>query len=225
VHAGSNPHKVAPSATLPPTSTGILTLGALTTTANTTLALNLITPDTNDALNITTTNGLTLNGGTLQIANVPNTPASLGNYKINQNPGNIQGTGLSSLTLPATQNNINYSLDLITNPGYITLHRGFLGDANDDGLVNFADFVQLSNHYGQSNQGWQGADFNNDHTTNFADFVILSNNYGQSITGSNFTATPEDLAAMNAFAAADIPEPASLAILLLASPLLLRRRH
>jgi autotransporter-associated beta strand protein len=229
VIAGSSAHTIAPSATLPSTTSTRLTLGALTTTSNTTLAFNLITPGTNDALTITSTDGLTLNGGQLQVANVPNTASSLGTYKIIQYTGAIQGTGLSSLTAPATQNNITYSLNTTTDGtnNFITLHRGYLGDANDDGTVNFADFVQLSNHYGQSDQGWSAADFNNDHTTNFADFVILSNHYGESITGQGFTATPDELAAINAFATTptSAPEPASLALLLLAAPTLLVRRR
>ena len=38
------------------------------------------------------------------------------------------------------------TLDLSHTPGYIDIHRGYLGDANDDGTVNFSDFVALSNN-------------------------------------------------------------------------------
>jgi hypothetical protein len=224
--AGTAAHTIAPSAGQSPSTTGTLTASKLTTNANTALAFNLVTPDTNDALNITTTNGLTLGGGQVQIANAPNTAASLGYYKIIQYAGAIQGTGLDSLTLPAIANNIAYTLDTSTTPNFITLHRGYLGDTNDDGTVNFADFVALSNNYGQNNTSWLTGDFNNDHTTNFADFVLLSNHYGQSIAGNAFIATPDELAAMNAFAAANaVPEPASLALLAVGALALLTRKR
>jgi len=224
--AGAAPHTIAPSATLPATSTGTLTLGSLTTNANTTLALNLLTPGTNDALNITTNNGLNLSGGKIQIANVPSNAASLGYYKIIQYAGAIQGTGLSSLSPPAAVGSITYSLDATKNPGFITLHRGFLGDANDDGAVTFADFVQLSNNFGQSNTGWSGGDFNNDDVTNFADFVELSNNFGLSISGGAFTATPDQLAEMSSFmsSGSPVPEPASLLLLVPALMLIARKK-
>jgi hypothetical protein len=57
------------------------------------------------------------------------------------------------------------------------------GDANGDGVVNFADFVNLSNHYGQFG-GWSEGDFNGDWTVNFADFVAMSNHYGMTFDGT-----------------------------------------
>jgi hypothetical protein len=99
------------------------------------------------------------------------------------------------------------------------------GDANRDGVVNFADFTALSNHYGQSNAGWTGGDFNADGAVNFADFTLLSNNYGRSTTGgSSFVATPDELAALSAFGATTVPEPASLALLAAGGLMLLKRR-
>jgi hypothetical protein len=157
--------------------------------------------------------GLTLNGGTVQVANASSGSGPLGFYRIIQYAGEIQGSGVSSLVLPATQDNIAYTLDTTEDPGFIDLHRGFLGDANDDGTVNFADFVLLSNNYSLADKGWDGGDFNNDGLTNFADFVVLSNHYGLSIDGAAFTATPGELAAMSAWAASGVPEPASLSIL------------
>jgi hypothetical protein len=105
------------------------------------------------------------------------------------------------------------------------LQIAMLGDANRDGVVNFADFTALSNNYGKSAAGWTGGDFNGDGTTNFADFTLLSNNYGHSTTGSNFTATPDELAALSAFGASAIPEPASLALLAVGGLALLTRRR
>ena len=82
---------------------------------------------------------------------------------------------------------------------------GVLGDANFDGAVTFADFVTLSNNFGLSDRGFIHGDFNGDSSVSFADFVILSNNFGLS-------ASPEELAAMNAFGATHVPEPSALAL-------------
>ena len=82
---------------------------------------------------------------------------------------------------------------------------GVLGDANFDQTVNFADFVILSNNFGLTNRLWDQGDFNLDGVVSFADFVILSNNFGLS-------ASPEELAAMNAFGATHVPEPTSLTL-------------
>ena len=81
---------------------------------------------------------------------------------------------------------------------------------------------------GQSPFDFAGGDFNNDHTTNFADFVLLSNNFGQTLTGNNITITPDDLAALQSFAAAvssSVPEPATLSLLIPAALLLIGRKR
>jgi hypothetical protein len=63
-------------------------------------------------------------------------------------------------------------------------------DANGDNVVSFADFVALSNHYGQANAGGSGGDLNGDGTTSFADFVILSNHYGAAAVAPPAPAAP-----------------------------------
>ena len=55
------------------------------------------------------------------------------------------------------------------------------GDANGDGLVNFADLVVLGTNYNQSSRTYSQGDFNYDGTVNFSDLVILGGNYN---TGS-----------------------------------------
>lgn len=54
------------------------------------------------------------------------------------------------------------------------------GDANLDGIVNFADFAALSQHFGSSSSTWDQGDFNYDGAISFADFILLSGNFGQS---------------------------------------------
>jgi hypothetical protein len=193
------------------------------TASGATLHLDLTSPFTAVPITVAATNGLTFNALTFELSF---NGEPLGYYNIIRYTGAIQGAGLTGGT-PAVQNNIAYIL-YITNDGLsnlITLHRGFLGDANDNGTVEFSDFVSLANNFGTNNTGWNGGDFNNDGITNFTDFVTLANNFGQSISGSSFTATPDQLAAMQAFAASptQIPEPTTLSLLALALPLLARR--
>ena len=78
-----------------------------------------------------------------------------------------------------------------------TLH----GDFNLDRVVNFTDFVLLSNNFGSGDESnpalWSQGNGNTDLVTNFADFVLLSNNFGLTAGG---------------IASANVPEPASLAL-------------
>ena len=94
---------------------------------------------------------------------------------------------------------------------YITddsmLSTGF-GDGNLDMIVNFVDFVQLSNAFGMSGSGWGEGNYNTDNNTNFNDFVLLSNNFGTSFaSGSN------------------VPEPAAISALGVLTLVWLRKRR
>jgi autotransporter-associated beta strand protein len=232
VFAGFAAHTIAPSATLPTNSVGTLTLGRLTTKSFTTLAFNLNEPNSsnNDKLNVTNSNALTLNGGIIAI-NFPNTTAALGDYHIIQYNGAIQGAGLASLTLPPTVNNISYFLRTNHTPNHITLHVGILGDANDDGTVNFSDFIVLTQNFGQPGS-WSNANFDNSSLTDFNDFITLSQNFGKSVGAAGLIISDEELAQFQSasqsfFAGTGIPEPTSLAILALAATasLLHRKRR
>lgn len=56
--------------------------------------------------------------------------------------------------------------------------QDILGDANRDGQVTFADFVQLSANFGkQVDAVWEDGDFNADGEVSFDDFLILSANF------------------------------------------------
>jgi hypothetical protein len=56
-----------------------------------------------------------------------------------------------------------------------------LGDSNLDGAVNFGDYSNLQNHYGQTGAGigWIDGDFNYDGSVTFQDYSLLQNNYGK----------------------------------------------
>lgn len=80
-----------------------------------------------------------------------------------------------------------------------------LGDANLDGTVGFADFLEVSRSFGEKVTGWSDGDFDGDGEVTFADFLILSESFGQSISET-------DAAAPRASA---VPEPATNGTLLL----------
>jgi len=54
----------------------------------------------------------------------------------------------------------------------------FLGDADLDQDVDFADFLILSSNFGNANTGWSQGNFNGDSETGFTDFLLLSSNFG-----------------------------------------------
>lgn len=90
----------------------------------------------------------------------------------------------------------------------VSLHPG---DANGDGMVNFADLLILAQNYGKSVvQTFSTGDFNGDGRVGFDDLLILAQNYGFG-TG--------------AAAASAVPEPSMAALSLIGSAIGLRRRH
>ena len=95
---------------------------------------------------------------------------------------------------------------------YITdetmLSTGF-GDGDLNMIVNFNDFVQLSNNFDMTGTGWSEGNFNTDDNTNFNDFVALSNNFGESFAAGG----------------ADVPEPTVGTLLILSVLAALRRRY
>lgn len=61
----------------------------------------------------------------------------------------------------------------LADPG-IPLH----GDANNDGVVSFVDFVILSTNYRRGNADWEDGDFTGDGRVDYRDFLLLAANYG-----------------------------------------------
>ncbi len=72
-----------------------------------------------------------------------------------------------------------------------------MGDLDGDGMVAFADFLILSNNFGQMVDSHEQGDIDCSGDVAFADFLILSNNFGQSVGAE----------------AASVPEPNGLGIL------------
>ena len=59
-------------------------------------------------------------------------------------------------------------------------HLTFSGDADDNGIVNFADFLKLADNFGRTDAVREDGDFNGDGVVNFSDFLILAENFGES---------------------------------------------
>jgi hypothetical protein len=95
--------------------------------------------------------------------------------------------------------------------GTIEVMFTLLGDANLDGTVNSEDFTLFSEHLGQSGQTWDDGDFNYDGTVNTEDFTLFSHNLGESasLAGGNLQSDGLSLA--------NVPEPASMGLLLSAT--------
>jgi hypothetical protein len=90
------------------------------------------------------------------------------------------------------------------------------GDANTDGVVNFADFQALERGFGDTDANWADGDFNADGVVDAADFLLLHDHFGERFDG---------LTAANATSASPVPEPASLVLVACTlGPLLVRRR-
>lgn len=91
--------------------------------------------------------------------------------------------------------------------GELKLVAALPSDSNLDGIVNFDDFVIVSNNFNQTGTEWVSGDFNLDSQTNFDDFVVLSNNFG-----------------MMVFSGRTVPEPTTFLLFAIASGLSVRGR-
>jgi hypothetical protein len=62
----------------------------------------------------------------------------------------------------------------------------WVGDADLDLDVDFADFVLLANNFSRSQEvAWREGDFDGDGSVGFSDFVALSNNFGRSLSSAS----------------------------------------
>ena len=114
--------------------------------------------------------------------------------------------------------------------GQIEIMYTLLGDANLDGKVNGTDFNLMATNFNQAvTNGWDEGDFNYDGKVNGSDFVLLADNFNQFASQSAVSAA--DLAALDSFAAANgislanVPEPMSAAMMVMAGLGMLRRRR
>jgi hypothetical protein len=91
------------------------------------------------------------------------------------------------------------------------------GDANLDGVVNFADLVTVAQNYGKNagNGSWSEGDFNYDAKVNFSDLVMVAQNYGGAVGAGAVFSPSADFSGDMAQAFDSVPEPAGVLFLLL----------
>ncbi len=219
--AGTAAHTINPGSAVA-NSIGTLKIGGLTTNPNTTLAFDLASPaGTSDLLAVT--GNVILNGGNLVVNSLTSTGStSLGYYKVLSYSGTLTGS-TSTVVLPTSATpNIVYTLDTIHDNGFIDIHRGFMGDANDNGTVDVADLQIVLNNLGVTTSSWNLGNFDGAPTIDLNDLDAVLNNLGVSIpAGANVVAFAESLVA----GTTATPEPTSLGILALGAGALLTRRR
>ncbi len=98
----------------------------------------------------------------------------------------------------------------------VILVKAFKGDANLDGVVNGLDFSRMLGHWGATTNLWTDGDFNHDGTVNGLDFSALLGNWNQSYPIDPGTGLVDGGATFSG-AAAPVPEPGTLVLLLLAA--------
>ena len=96
-----------------------------------------------------------------------------------------------------------------------------LGDANLDGTVNAEDFTLFSQNLSESG-GWDDGDFNYDGTVNAEDFTPFAQNLGQSAV---LAAQGGVMESTNGISLANVPEPMSAGMMVMAGLGILRRRR
>jgi hypothetical protein len=142
--------------------------------------------------------------------------------------------GASGITSSAVATNPGYGVGYADfadpgNPaglssGQMEIAFTLLGDTNLDHAVNGVDFGILAANFNKGITGWDQGDFNYDNVVNGVDFGALAANFNRG------AASASDIAALNAFAAAngllsDVPEPTSgLIFLAVAAGAVGRRR-
>jgi hypothetical protein len=152
------------------------------------------------------------------------------------NGGAWNGSGIDSSTAAINHNyGVGYAdgADNVVpglSSGQIEVKYTLLGDANLDGIVSGDDFTILAGNLGKSVSKWDKGDFNYDGLVSGEDFTALVSNIGKEANGADVTLPAADLAAIDAFAAAngllaDVPEPASVGLMVITSAGMLARRR
>ena len=80
----------------------------------------------------------------------------------------------------------------------VNVTPALLGDTNLDGSVEFSDFLQLSDNFGESGS-WLDGDFDGDGAVAFSDFLGLSANFGESVATVAAVPEPDSLVLASCF--------------------------
>ncbi len=148
----------------------------------------------------------------------------------------VGGISSSTAALPANSNfGVGYAdgADGVVSglsSGQIEVKYALYGDANLDGIVSGDDFSILAANLGKAVVGWDKGDFLYTGSVTGDDFSELVGNLGKAFNGPSVQLPAADMAAIDAFAAAnglmaDVPEPTSAGLILIACTGILARRR
>ena len=153
------------------------------------------------------------------------------------NHGTWNGAGIISSTAAtnnATPGNLLYGIGYADsadtgNPanlssGTIEIAYTLLGDANLSGVVDGTDFGIVAANFNKGVSGWDQGDFSYDNVVDGTDFGDLAANFNKGVSGAAAWQAVVAFAAANGLMA-DVPEPATTGLLLMASAGILARRR
>jgi len=219
---------------------GSNTAGRITGTGSLTIETSTLQLDVGSG--VSSQGQLVINGGTLDLTNNeliinygsgPDPIASIAAW-IKNGYYNLPGPQIisSTITLDDTLSGLSYGIGYAdsADPGNpanlptdtIEIAYTLLGDANLDGTVNSEDFTPFSHNLGQSGMMWDDGDFNYDGTVNAEDFTPFSHNLNLSASLAAAAGTLQTATGINL---ANVPEPMSAGMMVIAGVGILRRRR
>jgi hypothetical protein len=92
--------------------------------------------------------------------------------------------------------------------GSILVECALYGDTNMDGVVDFADLLNIASHSGGGVTDWAAGDFNYDGVTDVSDLVLMAENFDQTLTPLQREQLPAPFLQQWDSATAENPEPA-----------------
>ncbi|MGA2233401.1 MAG: dockerin type I domain-containing protein, partial [Tepidisphaeraceae bacterium] len=124
-------------------------------------------------------------------------------------------------------------------PNQILIENTLAGDANLDGIVNFADLLSVAQNFNHTLDthgdpiDWADGDFNYDGNVNFADLLLVAQNFNKTLTAGQLSQLPGSFAAAWDLAEADVeashtnnvPEPTTVSLMAIGAAGLLARRR
>jgi fibronectin-binding autotransporter adhesin len=116
-----------------------------------------------------------------------------------------QVTGTTSPSAPGVRFIVSYT------PTEVLVSAPLPGDANLDNVVGPGDLNLLAINFGKSGQTWATGDFTGDGVVGAGDLNLLASYFGRSVAGASISLSASDVEALQAFAAANVPEPAGFA--------------
>ncbi|WP_146397428.1 glycosyl hydrolase [Pseudobythopirellula maris] len=171
------------------------------------LELDLFDAASHDVLAIT---GELAAGGMLRVSLDPGAPGLGEGEEIDLLDFTTWSGGFDTIELPGLAHGLVWDASRLATDGVLAVAEGLTGDYNGNGVVDAADFTVWRDSLGQTDLiPMSGADGDGDGQVTQADYALWVANFGAVLDGG----------------AAAIPEPTSLALVLLAASLLTRGRR